>query len=491
MDLSHSILDLSTGVRARRHSARELVEACLNQIRQRDPALHAFQEVHADHALQEADRIDAQIAQGENPGPLAGVPMAVKDNIVTAFGRTTCGSRMLEHFQSPYTATAAQRLQNAGAIIIGKTNCDEFAMGSSTENSAFGSTRNPWDVSRVPGGSSGGSAVAVAAGMVPVALGSDTGGSVRQPAALCGVIGVKPSYGRVSRHGLVAYGSSLDQIGPFARTVKDAAVVLQVIAGGDSHDSTASPEPAPDYLDAIDDPVPKLRIGVPTQYLSERNHPEVNRVLHEAIGVFRQAGATIMGIDLPLTDYGIATYYVVATAEASSNLARFDGIRYGRRTTLEGGEDLLDLYSRSRAEGFGPEVQRRIMLGTYVLSAGYYDAYYKRALQVRRLIMREFDAAFSQCHALLGPTSPIPAFKVGEKTDPLTMYLCDAYTVNTNIAGICGISLNGGFAKVDGVHLPVGIQLQCRAFDEPTMFQVARLFEREARIGVPNPAVLA
>lgn len=350
-------------------------------------------------------------------------------------------------------------------------------MGSSTENCAFGSVRNPHDPSRVPGGSSGGSAAAVAADLVPAALGSETGGSVRQPAALCGIVGVKPSYGRVSRYGLVAFGSSLDQIGPCARNVRDAAAILNVIAGVDRRDSTSSDAPVPDYLASIDEPIKDLRLGVPRQYVTESNDPAVNDAVRRAIRTFESLGATITDIDLPLTDYGIATYYIIAPAEASSNLARYDGIRYGRRAALEPGEDLFDLYAKSRAQGFGPEVQRRIMLGTYVLSAGYYDAYYKRALQVRRLIKNEFDAAFKQCHALIGPTTPTPAFPIGAKPDPLSMYLSDIYTVNANIAGICAISIPAGFASIDGKRLPIGLQIQCQAMNEAAMFRIARMFE--------------
>jgi aspartyl-tRNA(Asn)/glutamyl-tRNA(Gln) amidotransferase subunit A len=436
--------------------------------------------VYAEQAIERAREIDRRLAAGTHVGPLPGVPIAIKDNIVTNFGRTTCGSRMLENFRSPYTATAVQRLRDAGAIIIGKTNCDEFAMGSSTEHCAWGAVKNPHDPRRVPGGSSGGSAAAVAAELVPGALGSDTGGSIRQPASFCGVIGIKPSYGRVSRYGLVAFGSSLDQIGPFARSVADAALLLGVMAGRDERDSTSADVDVPDYLAELDMPIPDLRLGLPRQCLSEHNDPAVNDAVRRAVEVFRSLGATIIDIDLPLTDYGIATYYVIAPAEASSNLARYDGIRYGRRASGKKRSDpfsLFDLYARSRAEGFGPEVQRRIMLGTYVLSAGYYDAYYKRALQVRRLIKQEYDRAFEQCHALIGPVAPTPAYRLGEMADPLSMYLGDVYTVNANVAGICGLSIPAAMASVDGVRLPIGLQIQCQAFDEATLLRVARMFE--------------
>ena len=464
---------------------RFTVEEAWRRIDELDGDIQAFRETYRDRG------------GTTSTGPLAGVPIAIKDNIVTDFGHSACGSRFLERYESPYTATAAQKLLDAGGTIVGRTNCDEFAMGSSTENCAFGVTRNPWDLSRVPGGSSGGSAAAVAAGMVPGALGSETGGSIRQPAAMCGIVGVKPSYGRVSRYGLVAFGSSLDQIGPLARDVRDAALLLQVVAGHDPRDSTSSPGEVPDYLEHIDEPVEGLRLGLPKQFLRDDNDPAVNDAVRDAIGTFRGLGAEIIDIDLPLTDYGIATYYVIATAEASSNLARYDGIRYGRRAEPEPGEDLYDLYARSRAEGFGPEVQRRIMLGTYVLSAGYHDAYYLRALQVRRLIKQEYDAAFEKCHALIGPTSPCTAFKLGEKTDPLSMYLCDLYTVNTNLAGICAMSVPCGLApspqpspirraltptlsqreRERGGRLPIGLQIQCKPFDEATMFRIARTFE--------------
>jgi aspartyl-tRNA(Asn)/glutamyl-tRNA(Gln) amidotransferase subunit A len=459
-------------------SAEEAVGAALAAIGRANGMLNCFREVHAEEALDAARALDARRDRGERLGPLAGVPVAIKDNIACRLGTTACGSRMLEGYASPFDATVVEGLARAGAIVIGRTNCDEFAMGSSTEHCAYGAVRNPWDPRRVPGGSSGGSAAAVAAGLCPIALGSDTGGSVRQPAALCGVVGVKPSYGRVSRWGLVAYGSSLDQIGPLARSVEDAARVLQAIAGRDRRDSTSADRAVPDYLAQLDRPLDRLRIGVAREHRDGAHHPGVARVLAEAIESFRAIGAEIVDIELPLTEYGIATYYVIAPAEASSNLARYDGIRYGRRAAIAPGEDLLDLYARSRAEGFGAEVQRRIMLGTYVLSAGYSDAYYKRALQVRRLIKQELDRAFARCDAIVGPTSPIPAFEIGAKEDPLAMYLCDVFTTIANIAGICAMSVPGGFAVEDGTRLPVGIQVQCPAFDEATMLRVARAFER-------------
>jgi aspartyl-tRNA(Asn)/glutamyl-tRNA(Gln) amidotransferase subunit A len=463
-------------------TAAEALRRALERIGSVDPGLGAVRELDAERAMARAREIDRRIALGgeaaKAAGFLAGVPVLVKDNIVTDFGTTCCGSRMLAGYRSPYSASVVERLEQAGAIVLGKTNCDEFAMGSSTESCVYGPTRNPWDPTRVPGGSSGGSAVAVAAGMVPVALGSDTGGSIRQPAALCGVVGLKPTYGRVSRYGLVAFGSSLDVIGPFTRSVRDAAAVLEIIAGRDPRDSTSADLGVPDMLVDLDLPVENLVIGVPSQYRSESNDPAVTVAIDDAIEFFRDAGATIEPVELPLTDYGISTYYVLAPAEASSNLARYDGIRYGHRAALASGEDLEDLYARSRVEGFGPEVQRRIMLGTYVLSSGYYDAYYQRALQVRRLIGQEFAAAFERCHVLLGPTSPTPAFPLGGRNDPLSMYLCDVYTVNANIAGIPAISIPCGLAEEGGQRLPIGLQLQGRPFDESTLLRVARMFER-------------
>jgi aspartyl-tRNA(Asn)/glutamyl-tRNA(Gln) amidotransferase subunit A len=483
-----SVFELAFQVRNLQVSAVEVVRRVLDRIERMDAELRCFREVYAERSLASAGAVDARLRAGESPGPLAGVPIAVKDVLAIDFGVTACGSRMLEHYRSPFTATAVQRLINAGAIIIGKTNCDEFAMGSSTEHCAFGSTRNPWDLSRVPGGSSGGSAAAVAAGLCAASLGTDTGGSIRQPAALCGVVGVKPSYGRVSRHGLVAFGSSLDQAGPFTMSVRDAALLLQLMAGRDDLDSTCSDSPVPDYSATLDHPIDDLRIGVPRQYLSEHNEPAVNEAIRAALAVYRDLGATLVDVDLPLTDYGVATYYVIAPAEASSNLARFDGVRFGRRSPQRPGDDLMDLYARSRAEGFGREVQRRIMLGTYVLSAGYYDAYYLRALRVRRLIKREFDEAFQRCHALVGPTSPVAAFEVGARGDPMSMYLCDVYTVNANIAGLCGISIPAGFTGGPPAPLPIGMQILCRPFDEATMFRVAHMFQSATNFHTRRPA---
>jgi len=489
-DLMRSARKLRYAIAEREVTAVDAVRHCLDRIAAIDPPggtngtsgantgsehLNAVRETCADEALRAAEKVDADISAGKTPGPLAGVPFLVKDNIVTTEGTTTAGSRILEGFRSPYDATVITRLRAAGAIVIGKTNCDEFAMGSSTENCAWGPTRNPWDRTRVPGGSSGGSAAAVAAGLAPFSLGSDTGGSIRQPAAFCGVVGLKPTYGRVSRSGLIAFGSSLDQIGPFTDSVRDAAVVFEAISGPDPADSTSGDVGVPDCLRQLDEPVEGLVIGVPRQYMSDANDAAVNAAIENAISIYRSLGARIEPVDLPLTDVGLSTYYIIAPAEASSNLARYDGIRYGRRSAGKGFASVDELYAASRAEGFGPEVQRRIMLGTYVLSAGYYDAYYRRALKVRRLIKAEYDAAFSRCHALLGPTAPTPAFPLGDRPDPLSMYLCDVYTVNTNIAGICGISIPA--ADLAGGRLPIGIHLQCRAFNESTLFRIARMHE--------------
>jgi aspartyl-tRNA(Asn)/glutamyl-tRNA(Gln) amidotransferase subunit A len=409
-------------------------------------------------------------------GSLQEMTIAVKDNIVTKTGTTTCGSKMLAGYRSPYNATVINRLEQEGALLVGKTNCDEFAMGSSTEHCAWGPVQNPWDTGRVPGGSSGGSAVAVAARMCDAALGSDTGGSIRQPAALCGIVGFKPTYGSVSRYGLVAFASSLDQIGTFSQSVEDSARIMNVIAGHDELDSTSNPEPPPNFLQDIHKRVENLRIGVPSQYKGEQNDTAINDAISNAIETYKELGATIVEVDLPLTDVGVSTYYVLAPAEASSNLARYDGIRYGHRTD-EPCKDLFDLYSKSRAEGFGPEVKRRIMLGTYVLSSGYYDAYYNNALKIRRLICEEYNAAFTKCDVILGPTTPTVAFKLGEKTDPVSMYLNDVYTANTNIAGICGISIPCGFSTEHENRLPIGLHLQSAWHNDKSLLQIAQMFE--------------
>ena len=481
-----------TGIRdavaAGKMSSAEVTRAYLERIEQMDTTLAACTQVFAERAMERAAEVDA----GKVTGPLAGVPVAIKDNMCTTFGRTTCSSKMLENFHSPYDATVVRKLEEAGAVIVAKTNLDEFAMGSSTENSGFAPTRNPWDTDRVPGGSSGGAAAAVAADFAPASIGSDTGGSIRQPAALCGVVGIKPTYGLVSRFGLVAFASSLDQIGPFARNVPDAAALLNVIRGHDPLDSTSADatwqDQVGDLEQHLDDGVEGLTIGVAKEYLSDQNHPAVQKMIDDAIAFYKDAGAKLVEVELPHTEYGIPTYYIVATAEASSNLARYDGIHYGHRAAEA--DDLVDLYSASRAEGFGEEVQRRIMLGTFALSSGYHDAYYLRALKVRRLIKHDFDDAFKQCHAILCPTTTGPAFRFGEKTDdPVAMYLNDIYTVNANLAGIAGISIPAGFTEEDGRPLPLGLQLLGPTFSEPTLLQISRMYEKAHDYAAARPAL--
>ena len=452
-------------------SARTVVDAHLAQIAARDGDIHAFNLVTADEARAQADAIDADIAAGRPVGPLAGVPIALKDNLCTHGIDTTCSSKILEGWKPPYDATVVSRLRAAGAISVGKTNLDEFAMGSSTENSAFGATKNPLDLSRVPGGSSGGSAAAVAAGFAPVSLGSDTGGSIRQPAALCGVVGVKPTYGMVSRYGLVAYASSLDQIGPFATTVSDAALITEVISGHDPMDSTSIPQPAPSLVGAVTQGVSGMRIGRVTD-LPGGAEPEVMERLNAAFDALAAAGATIVDITLPSLSYALTAYYLIAPAEASSNLARFDGVRYGLRVNAA---DTNAMYGATRAAGFGDEVKRRIMLGTYALSAGYYDAYYGKALKVRRIIAQDFDAAYKNVDAIVIPTSPLVAFKAGEKVDdPMAMYLCDIYTIPTNLAGHPAMSVPFG---TGAHHLPVGMQVLAPALGEAAMFRVGGALE--------------
>jgi len=435
--------------------------------------LNAFLAVYPDAALARAREIDAKLASG-TAGALAGMVVAVKDVLCMKGTVTTCGSKMLEHHEAIYDAAVIERLTAADAVIIGKTNMDEFAMGSSNENSAYGAVKNPVDETRVPGGSSGGSCVAVAAGMATTSLGSDTGGSIRQPAGLCGIVGMKPTYGRVSRYGLVAYASSFDQVGPFANTVRDCARVLQTIAGHDERDSTSADIPVPDYLGAITGSVAGLKIGLPKEYFTDALNAEIRAALQRKIAILASHGAEIVEVSLPHSEYTIPAYYILATAEASSNLARFDGVRYGHRA--EGAKDLTEMYTKSRSEGFGAEVKRRIMLGTYVLSAGYYDAYYKKAQRVRRLIQNDFFEAFKSVDCLLTPISPTTAFKLGEKmSDPLQMYLSDIYTVSANLAGIPGISVPAG---ADAQGLPIGLQLLGRQFDEATLLNVADFLER-------------
>ena len=469
-------LEIAADVRAGRRSARDVVEEHLASIATGEPGIHAFNLVLADEARATADAVDARVAAGEDPGPLAGVPIALKDNLCTRGIPTTCSSRILEGWRPPYDATVVQRVLGAGAVPVGKTNLDEFAMGSSTENSAFGATRNPRDVTRVPGGSSGGSAAAVAAGFAPLALGSDTGGSIRQPAALCGKVGVKPTYGAVSRYGLVAFASSLDQIGPFAGTVADAALLLDVIAGPDPLDSTSSPAPHTPVGGVLHDGVAGLRIGVIDELVdAEGVEPEVRDAVLRAAAALEDAGATVERVSVPSVVYGLSAYYLIAPAEASSNLARYDGVRYGLRVE---GEDVGAMNARTRDAGFGPEVKRRIMLGTYALSAGYYDAYYGKAQRVRTLIIRDFAQAYERFDALLSPTSPTEAFPLGAKSDnPLAMYLSDICTIPTNLAGHAAASVPFGTGR-DG--LPVGVQVLVDAVAEPTMFRVMQTLEERA-----------
>lgn len=466
-------------------TSESLVRRALDRIAARDGQVNAFVSVMAEQAIAHARDVDRRVAAGESVGALAGVPVAIKDNMCTDANAaytegatTTCGSRILEQFKAPYDAHVVERLRAADAVIVGKCNLDEFAMGSSTENSSLKTTRNPWNADYVPGGSSGGSAAAVAADMVPATLGSDTGGSIRQPASLCGVVGLKPTYGRVSRYGLVAYGSSLDQIGPFTRTVEDAAAMLQAIAGHDHRDSTSADDgraPVGDYVGQLDAPVEGLRIGVIKEFDTEGLDDQVRSSVTAAVDAFRANGATVEELSLKHLNYSIACYYLIATAEASSNLARYDGVHYGHRTDAVD-DDIVDLYSVSRAEGFGDEVKRRIMLGTYALSSGYYDAYYLKALKVRTLIRRDFEAAFEKVDCLMCPTSPTAAFRIGEKTDdPLTMYLSDVYTIAVNLAGIPAMSVPCGFTRDS---LPIGLQIISPAFDEQRMLRIARMHEQ-------------
>jgi aspartyl-tRNA(Asn)/glutamyl-tRNA(Gln) amidotransferase subunit A len=463
--------EIRDAVAARRVSAVEVCAQALTRIREQNAALNAFLAVDADRALERARVID----RDGHTGPLAGVPIALKDNIMTRGLTTTASSRMLRNFVPPYDATVVRRLEAAGAVLVGKTNCDEFAMGSSTENSAFGPSRNPWNREHITGGSSGGSAAAVAAGMSPVALGSDTGGSIRQPAALCGIVGLKPTYGRVSRYGLIAFASSLDQIGPMTRTARDAAVALSVLAGPDPFDSTAAQEPIADYAGGLTGDIRGMRLGVPRRMLEQGVDRSVGECFFAALDTLRAQGVALVDIELPHAPYAIATYYIVATAEASSNLARYDGVRYGFRA--EGARDLREMYEKTRSQGFGAEVKRRIMLGTYVLSAGYYDAYYLKAQQVRTLVRRDYDEAFQKVDAVVMPTSPTAAFRIGEKMeDPLSLYLTDVFTVSANLAGLPALSVPCGLTPD---RLPIGLQLTGRPFDEATLLRIGDSFERE------------
>jgi len=464
------------GLLSRRFSAAELATEALRFAQAENPKTNAYLHFSPERALAAAERVDEQIARGEDPGPLAGVPVAVKDVILTKGVRTTCGSKLLASYVPPYDATAVERLEQAGGVIIGKTNCDEFAMGSSTENSAFGPVRNPVAPDRVPGGSSGGSAAVVAQGTAVVALGSDTGGSIRQPASFCGVVGATPTYGRVSRYGLTAFASSLDHIGPFGRSVGDSATLLRVIAGRDFRDSTSADAPVPDYAALLGGNVKGLKLGLPREYLKDLMS-ETGDLISRGVDTLQTLGCQVREISLPSTDYAIACYYIICTAEASSNLARYDGVRYTFRS--ESSDTLSDMYRNTRGEGFGAECKRRIMLGTYVLSAGYYDAYYLKAQKVRAIVARDFANAFQEVDAIVAPVSPFPAFKLGEKVDdPLAMYLSDIYTITGSLAGIpcmsvpCGNTAGG---------LPVGMQILTRHFDETTMFRLADAFEQAQR----------
>ena len=481
-----TISELGAKLAGREVSAREAMQACLDQIQREDGKIHAFISYNADAALAQADVADKELAKdGSNARRLLGIPVAVKDVLAVKNQPLNCGSKILGKFISPYDATVIEKLKAAGAIVFGRLNMDEFAMGSSTENSAFGITRNPWDTTRIPGGSSGGSAAAVAADETIAALGSDTGGSIRQPAALCGCVGLKPTYGRVSRYGLVAFASSLDQIGTFTKDVRDAATMLGVIAGHDSRDSTSVPQLVPDYSRALTGDIRGLKLGLPKEYMIGGLDAEVKSAIDAAVKKFQELGAEIMEISLPHTDYAAATYYIIAPAEASANLARFDGIRYGARVD---GADPIELYCRTRGAGFGAEVKRRIILGTYVLSSGYYDAYYLRAQKVRTLIRNDFLKAFEKVDAIVTPTTPTAAFRIGEKfDDPLQMYLCDVFTLACNLAGICGISIPCGFTK--NPKLPIGLQLLGKPFGEETLLKIVHVYEMNTAWHKQKPAM--
>ncbi|MDP7020298.1 MAG: amidase family protein [Pirellulaceae bacterium] len=492
--------ELSTGLQAGQFSAVDVTRAFLDRIEQTDQSLRAFLAVRSDRALQDAAEIDKRRAAGASLGPLAGLPVAVKDVVCVRGERTTAGSRMLESYHPPYDATIIDRLRDAGAVLIGKTNMDEYAMGSSTENSAYQVTANPWDVERTPGGSSGGSAAAVAAGQTPLAVGSDTGGSIRQPAAFCGVVGVKPTYGRVSRYGLIAYASSLDQLGPFARTAADAALLLQAISGHDPRDSTSADEPTPVFTEGLAKPLKGLRLGVVGEHFGDGLDAEVAAAVRKAIAVYEALGATCVDVQLPHSRYAIAAYYIIAPCEASSNLARYDGVHYGRRTDetelrkewrrereeLRKASDreglkkqdslLVAMYRKSRSAGFGSEVKRRIMLGAYALSAGYHDKYYVKALQIRRLIREDYNRAFGDVDLIIGPVAPHAAYRLGEMVDdPLAMYLGDLYTVGANLAGLPGVSTPCGFTASG---LPIGVQLQGSPFSEPALLNAVHQYQQ-------------
>jgi len=479
---AHEVVNL---IQKKKITAHEVMQDIFDQIDKVDNLIKAFLVINRKEALKQAKEIDVKVKNGEELPSLAGVAVAIKDIIATQGTETTCGSKILKGFIPPYNATVINKLKEAGAIIIGKTNMDEFAMGSSTENSAFGPTHNPWDLERVPGGSSGGSSAAVAADETFVALGTDTGGSIRQPASLCGMVGLKPTYGRVSRYGLVAYASSLDQIGPITKDVTDCALVMNVISGHDNMDSTSVNLEVPDYLKPCQAGIKDLKIGVPKEYFIEGIDPEVKSVLDRALKIFEKLGARVEEVSLPHTKYSLPTYYLIATAEASSNLARYDGVQYGYRA--EEYKDLSSMYQKTRSEGFGSEVKRRIMLGTYALSSGYYDAYYLKAQKVRTLIKEDFNKVFSKYDILVTPVSPTPAFKLNEKvSDPLTMYLSDIYTIPINLAGLPAISINCGYSKS---NLPIGLQIIGRHFSEETILRAAFNFEQNNDVEKRKPSI--
>jgi len=476
--------DASDKLRGREISSVELTEAVFQRITAVDDKIHAYLTLARESALEQAKQADTQLTNETQPSPLLGIPIAVKDNFLTRGLRTTCASKILGDFMPPYDATAIAKLRAAGAVIIGKTNLDEFAMGSSAENSAFFPTRNPWNLARIPGGSSGGSAAAVAADECIAALGTDTGGSIRQPAACCGVVGLKPTYGRVSRYGIIAFASSMDQVGPMTKDVRDAALLLHALAGHDAADSTSSNRTVPDYSAALNGGVDGLRVGVPKEYFVSGMQPAVEQSVRAAIRQLEIDGAKIEEISLPHTEYAVAVYYIIATAEASSNLARYDGMRFGRRAEAK---DLTETYMISRDEGFGAEVKRRIMLGTYVLSAGYYDAYYLKAQRVRTLIKKDFDEAFKHCDVIVTPTAPTTAFKIGEKIqDPLQMYLSDIYTISINLAGLPALSLPCGF---DSDQMPIGLQIIGKHFDEATILRTAHAYEQATAWHTEKPTI--
>ncbi len=483
--LESTALQIQEKILSKEIRAKDVIKLLFERMKDIEPHVQAYITINEEDAIKKATEIDKKLERNEKLGLLAGIPIAIKDNICTKNLHTTCASKILKNFIPPYDAFAVKRLKEEDAIIVGKTNLDEFAMGSSTENSSFKITRNPWNYDYVPGGSSGGSTAAVAADLSFMALGSETGGSVRQPAALCGVVGVKPTYGRVSRYGLVAFGSSLDQIGTVTKDVRDAAVLLQVIAGHDLHDSTSVQVPVPDYSNGIDSGVDGLKIGIPKEYFAEGLNKDVDSAVKDALEIYKQLGAKIVDISLPHTEYAVAVYYIVANAEASSNLARYDGVRYAYRTDRASG--IVEMYCRTRTEGFGNEVKRRIMLGNYALSSGYYDAYYLKASKVRSLIKKDFDIAFEKVDCIICPTSPVPAFKIGERANnPLEMYLSDIYTIPANLAGIPGISIPCGFSK-EG--LPIGMQILARHFEEKKLLQIAYTFERKTDFHLKKPAL--